>query len=387
MKNWAIIVFLLWSVPLLAQPKDAEIEIKEGKKYYVHIVQTGNSLWGIHTLYNVPVDDIVATNAGVENGIKDGQKLLIPVVGNLTSDKSKPGIKSEVKHTVQAQETLYGISKTETEVTDKNITKMIFDMRDNNILEDMLLTVNPDIVIHLASISSSYHAFNNPIETLQCNGMLTAHLCDIIYRNNMNTKLFNASSSEIYKGHVNYLVKEDDKYMHHLHPYSISKMVGHSMVDFYRNTYGLPFSNGVIFTTESEYKRPEFLLTKVKLHAKTWNDTKQPLKVGSLDSYRNILHADDVACAIHTIIQQKKGDNYLICNDFSVKIYDLVLQIYSSNGIELENRNNILYDVNTGLEVVIIENKKIGFDLVPTDIRGECKKLKELGWKPTRSIF
>ena len=111
MKNWAIIVFLLWSVPLLAQPKDAEIEIKEGKKYYVHIVQTGNSLWGIHTLYNVPVDDIIATNPGVENGIKDGQKLLIPVVGNLTSDKSKPGIKSEVKHTVQAQETLYGISK------------------------------------------------------------------------------------------------------------------------------------------------------------------------------------------------------------------------------------------------------------------------------------
>ena len=103
--------FLLWSVPLLAQPKDAEIEIKEGKKYYVHIVQTGNSLWGIHTLYNVPVDDIIATNPGVENGIKDGQKLLIPVVGNLTSDKSKPGIKSEVKHTVQAQETLYGISK------------------------------------------------------------------------------------------------------------------------------------------------------------------------------------------------------------------------------------------------------------------------------------
>lgn len=329
-----------------------------------------------------------------ENFLKNGGQLIFPFPHfEIVSYKQKvliTGCDGMISHYVKEkmnEYALYGISKTETEVTDKNITKMIFDMRDNNILEDMLLTVNPDIVIHLASISSSYHAFNNPIETLQCNGMLTAHLCDIIYRNNMNTKLFNASSSEIYKGHVNYLVKEDDKYMHHLHPYSISKMVGHSMVDFYRNTYGLPFSNGVIFTTESEYKRPEFLLTKVKLHAKTWNDTKQPLKVGSLDSYRNILHADDVACAIHTIIQQKKGDNYLICNDFSVKIYDLVLQIYSSNGIELENRNNILYDVNTGLEVVIIENKKIGFDLVPTDIRGECKKLKELGWKPTRSIF
>lgn len=111
MRKWTIIAFLLWSVPLLAQPKDAEIEVKEGKKYYVHFVQSGNSLWGIHSLYNVPVDDIIASNPGVENGIKDGQKLLIPVAGNQITDKSKPGIKSEVKHTVQPQESLYGISK------------------------------------------------------------------------------------------------------------------------------------------------------------------------------------------------------------------------------------------------------------------------------------
>ena len=111
MKNWTMIVFLLWSIPLLAQPKDAETEVKDGKKYYVHIVQSGNSLWGIHTLYNVPVDDIIATNPGVENGIKDGQKLLIPVPDNQSVNKPKVGIKSEVKHTVQPQETLYGISK------------------------------------------------------------------------------------------------------------------------------------------------------------------------------------------------------------------------------------------------------------------------------------
>jgi GDP-D-mannose dehydratase len=329
-----------------------------------------------------------------ENYLKNGGQLIFPFPQfEIVSYKQKvliTGCDGMISHYVKEklnEYTLYGITKTETGISDKNITKIIFDMRDNNILEDMMLTVKPDIVIHLASISSSYYAFNNPIETLECNGMLTAHLCDIIHRNNMNAKLFNASSSEIYKGHTDYLVKEDDKYMHHLHPYSISKIFGHSIVDFYRNTHGLHFSNGVIFTAESEHKRPEFLLNKVKLHARAWNDTKQPLRVGSLDSYRNILHARDVASAIYTIIQQKDGDNYLICNDSSVKVYDLVLQIYLINGIELENRNNILCDVNSGLEVVIIENKKIGFDSAPTDIRGECKKLKELGWKPTHAVF
>ena len=53
----------------------------------------------------------------------------------------------------------------------------------------------------------------------------------------MVIKLFNASSSEIYKGHLDYLVEEDDTKIFHSHPYSIAKIMGHSMVDFYRKTY------------------------------------------------------------------------------------------------------------------------------------------------------
>lgn len=180
-------------------------------------------------------------------------------------------------------------------------------MNDSTILENVLSIVKPDVIIHLASISSSQYAFKNPIETLQCNGMLTATLCDMIHKKGWNTKLFNASSSEIYKGHIDYHVQDDDHHMYHLHPYSIAKIMGHSMVDFYRNTYGLPFSNGVIFTTESPLKRPEFLLNKISAHIKEWkNGNKTTLQVGSLESCRNILHASDVANAIHTISFSRK---------------------------------------------------------------------------------
>lgn len=121
MKYWALIIFLIGSINLFAQPKDAVIEEINGGKYYVHIVQSGNSLWGIHVLYNVDVEDIVAVNPGVENGIKDGQKIIIPVVVKPTVgevdispvtkpiDTSKP--QTTKKHTVQPQETLFGISK------------------------------------------------------------------------------------------------------------------------------------------------------------------------------------------------------------------------------------------------------------------------------------
>lgn len=285
---------------------------------------------------------------------------------------------------------LYGITRNQkannTKETITKITKFVFDMNDNNKLTDCILTIKPDTIIHLASISSSNYAYQNPLETLKTNGFLTANICDIIHRHNLTTKLFNASSSEIYKGHTDYLVKEDDTHKYHIHPYSIAKTMGHTMVEFYRTTYGLPFSNGVLFTTESERKRPEFLLNKAKEHARIWKETGIPLKVGNLDSYRNILHASDVAKAIHTIIKQPTGDDYLICNSYSVKVFDLVLDIYLNNNISLVKRENILYDEVTGLEVIIIENERKGFDTYPTNIQGECVKLKELGWKPMVSL-
>jgi GDP-mannose 4,6-dehydratase len=283
---------------------------------------------------------------------------------------------------------LYGISRSVQPNYEKNITKFHFDMNDSKLLEHNLSIIKPDAIVHLASISSSNYAFKNPIETIHCNGLLTAFLCDIIHKKGWSTKLFNSSSSEIYKGHNDYEVKEDDNNMFHLHPYSIAKIMGHNIVEFYRKTYGLPFSNGVIFTTESPLKRPEFLLNKVAAHIKLWkNENKTALQLGNLDSFRNILHASDVANAIHTIISQEKGDSYLICNNESHKVYDLVMQLYLNAGIEFDRKDNFFIDKMSGLEVLKIQDKHLlGFDSTPTNIRGEAIKLKELGWLPSKPI-
>ena len=272
---------------------------------------------------------------------------------------------------------IYGISRNHD--INSNIVKFSLDMNDRDKLEEVISIIRPDAIIHLASISSSHYAFQNPIETLQCNGMLTAYLCDIIHKKGWKTKLFNASSSEIYKGHIDYEVKEDDHNMYHCHPYSIAKIMGHSMIDFYRNTYGLPFSNGVLFTTESPLKKPTFLLSKVAQHIKEWqNGNQYVLNVGNLDSYRNIIQASDVANAIHIILSQDKGDNYNICGEESKLVYDLVVELYTKAGITIVKKDNILYDGEK--ELVIIQETHLGFDSVPTNIRGNATKLKLLNF-------
>jgi GDP-mannose 4,6-dehydratase len=275
---------------------------------------------------------------------------------------------------------LYGISRTIKE-SEKNITKFLLDMNSDK-LETVVEMIKPDVIIHMASISSSQYAFTHPMETIMSNGVLVVKLCDIIHKHGWNTKLFHASSSEMYKGHVNYEVQEDDTNMTHSHPYSIAKTMGHNMVKFYRETYNLPFFNGVIFTTESPLKKPIFLLNKVSAHIKECKTEITPLMVGDLNSYRNILHASDVASAIHAIVAQEKGDDYLICNTESHKVYDLVLRKYKNESIELEQRENILYKKGTDIKVVIMENKYLGFDSQPTNIQGYPSKLLKLGWSP-----
>ena len=281
---------------------------------------------------------------------------------------------------------LYGFSRSEPKY-EKNITKFYFDISDSKALENNISIIRPNAIVHLASISSSYYSFKNPVEAIHCNGLLTAMLCDIVHKKGWSTKIFNASSSEIYKGHIDYNVNEDDHNLYHLHPYSIAKTMGHNIVEFYRNTYDLPFSNGVIFTTESPLKRPDFLLNKISAHIKEWkNGNRTILQVGNLDSYRNILHASDVANAIYTIISQEKGDTYLICNSKSHKVYDLVVQLFLISGIEVIKKDNCLIEKKSGLDIVIIQDNKIGVDSTPTNIRGESTKLRYLGWNPNVSI-
>lgn len=99
MKNWLIVLLTFVSFGVFAQPENATTEVVGGKKYYVHIVQDGNTLYGIHNLYNVSVEEIIKQNPGTEKGLVEGQKLLIPI------------LLKTIIHEVASKETLYGISK------------------------------------------------------------------------------------------------------------------------------------------------------------------------------------------------------------------------------------------------------------------------------------
>jgi GDPmannose 4,6-dehydratase len=268
------------------------------------------------------------------------------------------------------------------------------DANDGFVVNNIFEIVKPDVVFNLAGISNSKLAKQNCLETCISNGMSVVMLCEMIQRLKPNTKLIHASSSEIYKGHLDYTVQEDDTHMNHLHPYSIAKTLAHNTVKMYRDS-GFQFSNATIFTTESKNKRGDFLLYKVANHARSVKHDRSvshdrsvnqgPLRVGDLSSSRDILHVSDVARALICIMESPVSQDYLVCRNENVIVEDLVKRIYKNFGINLEKRDNNYVDADRGNLILEIDSH-LGNETAVCHIRGAGTKLRSLGWSPQITI-
>lgn len=88
--------------------EDVTVQVNDGKLFLVHVAQAGNTLYGMQTTYGVPSADIIKANPGIEKGVKEGTKYLIPL--GVTSLKVKNGT-TLIKHHVVKGETLYALTK------------------------------------------------------------------------------------------------------------------------------------------------------------------------------------------------------------------------------------------------------------------------------------
>lgn len=116
-------------------PSDSlRLEMVNGKKFIVHQVDKGETLFSISRKYKVVIANILENNPGSDSGIEAGQLLKVPYAGN--SSESTP---AGTIHTVGEKQTLYSISK-QYGVTVEEI-KRWNDLGEKNIQPGMKLVI------------------------------------------------------------------------------------------------------------------------------------------------------------------------------------------------------------------------------------------------------
>lgn len=93
--------------------KSKKTEIVEGKKYYIHTVEKGQTLYAIAKAYELTVNDVLLENPDAMNGIKPGQTLRIPFdkKASITTIVPVDTSKKFIIHKVEAGQTVYSLSK------------------------------------------------------------------------------------------------------------------------------------------------------------------------------------------------------------------------------------------------------------------------------------
>lgn len=95
---------------LSAQNNSNDVVVKKnGKKYIRHIVDKGETVYGIAEKYNEQPKDIVFENPKAMDGIHPGDTLMIPVVVKVADTSSAKG--NIIYHDVVGKETLYSLAK------------------------------------------------------------------------------------------------------------------------------------------------------------------------------------------------------------------------------------------------------------------------------------
>jgi LysM repeat protein len=133
--------FVLLCFALISQTKSTNIQTINGKKYYLHKLDKGQSLYSITKLYNVKLDDIYTENPELKDGTKAGQEIKIPFAGDAAhfnnQNTSTPTVVSTPKTLVQIDTMKYATYKVGKGETVYAITKKF------NLSADYFEKLNP----------------------------------------------------------------------------------------------------------------------------------------------------------------------------------------------------------------------------------------------------
>ena len=243
------------------------------------------------------------------------------------------------------------------------------DMLDMASLIRVLQLVKPDEIYNLAAQSHVRISFDQPIYTTQVVGLGVLNLLESIRLTDKNTKVYQASSSEMFGNSM-----DDDGFqrettlMKPSSPYGCAKVYAYNIGCNYRNAYDMFISNGILFNHESPRRGTNFVTNKVVKEAvKIKYGLSDKLMLGNLDATRDWGHAKDYVRAMVMILEQDEPDDYVCATGVSHSVRELCDYVFSKLDLD--------YNDYVGVDEKYWRPEEL------VHLRGDSSKLKSIGFK------
>jgi len=245
------------------------------------------------------------------------------------------------------------------------------DLTDMASLIKVLQKCTPDEIYNLAAQSHVRISFDQPLYTTNVVAIGTLNLLEAVKMITPNAKIYQASSSEMFGNNI-----DSDGYqrettpMNPVSPYGCAKVYGYNICRNYRNSYNIKVWNGILFNHESPRRGTNFVTNKVvKAAVKIKLGLQDKLYLGNLNATRDWGHAKDYIKAMWLMLQTDTPDDYVCSTGISHSVKDLVIYTFNKVGLNWE-------------DYVKIDQKHLRPEELK-DLKGDCSKLKSIGWKPT----
>ena len=214
------------------------------------------------------------------------------------------------------------------------------DVRDYGALENCIASISPDVVIHLAAISSIQESLVDPNKTYHVNFLGTSNVLEALKKNKFKGKMLFVSSSEIY-GLVDHLSLPINESLlpKPLSPYAVSKLCGEILC--YQLSQSVNFE--IVIARPFNHIGPNqskrfaiadfaFQISSIKLGLRP-----PVIDVGDVDNIRDFTDVRDVVSAYFQLAEFGiNGEVYNVCSGQGYSVRSLINIMSELSGVDLQ---------------------------------------------------
>jgi GDPmannose 4,6-dehydratase len=245
-----------------------------------------------------------------------------------------------------------------------------YSLHDPTTLYRLLEKFKPQEFYNLGAQSHVKVSFDVPVETVDTIAMGTLRILEAIRFVSPDTRVYQASSSEMF-GDNPLTPQDENTTLMPASPYACAKTFAHHLCRNYRQSYNMHISSGILFNHESPRRGETFVTRKITMAAARIKlGLQDKLYLGNLSAKRDWGFAGDYVKAMWLMTQQEKPDDYVVATGETHTVQEFLEKVFSYAGLDTE-------------EYIKIDERFFRPHEVPL-LLGNYKKIKEkLGWEPT----